>query len=129
MAVKIRLTRLGDKRAPFYRIVVADSRVARDAKYIDLIGTYNPLTNPEEIKVDVAKAEKWIANGAQPTTTAKALLKKAGVSEKPKKAKAEKETKSTKKTAATKTTTAKSTASKTTAAKKTTAKKTTKAEA
>ena len=53
MAVKMRLTRLGDKKAPFYRIVVADSRVARDAKYIDLVGTYNPLTNPEEVKIDV----------------------------------------------------------------------------
>ncbi len=118
MAVKIRLTRLGDKRAPFYRIVVADSRVARDAKYIDLIGTYNPLTKPEEIKVDVAKAEKWIANGAQPTTTAKALLKKAGVGEKPKKAKEAKKAtaKKVEKPAA-----EKKTATKATTAKKTTA--------
>lgn len=77
MAVKIRLTRLGDKKSPFYRIVVADSRSARDAKYIDLIGTYNPLTNPEEVKIDAAKAQKWIANGAQPTETVKVLLKKA----------------------------------------------------
>lgn len=81
MAVKIRLTRLGDKKSPFYRIVVADSRVARDAKYIDLIGTYNPLTNPEEIKVNADKAKQWIANGAQPTETVKVLLKKAGALE------------------------------------------------
>ena len=86
MAVKMRLTRMGDKKSPFYRIVVADSRVARDAKYIDLIGTYNPLTNPEEVKIDSEKANKWLKDGAQPTATVKALLKKAGaVSEKPKK--------------------------------------------
>lgn len=81
MAVKMRLTRLGDKKAPFYRIVVADSRVSRDGKYIDLIGTYNPLTNPEEIKIDAEKANTWIRNGAQPTETVKALLVKAGVTE------------------------------------------------
>lgn len=86
MAVKIRLTRLGDKKTPFYRVVVADSRVARDAKYIDLLGTYNPLSDPEEIKIDVAKAEQWLANGAQPTETAKVLLAKAGVSKKAKNA-------------------------------------------
>ena len=81
MAVKMRLTRMGDKKSPFYRIVVADSRVARDAKYIDLVGTYNPLTNPEEVKIDVEKAQKWIKNGAQPTDTVKALLVKAGAIE------------------------------------------------
>ena len=81
MAVKMRLTRLGDKKSPFYRIVVADSRVARDAKYIDLVGTYNPLTNPEEVKIDVEKAQTWIKNGAQPTQTVKALLVKAGAVE------------------------------------------------
>lgn len=81
MAVKMRLTRLGDKKAPFYRIVVADSRAARDAKYIDLVGTYNPLTNPEEIKIDAEKANTWIKNGAQPTDTVKALLVKAGVTQ------------------------------------------------
>jgi len=79
MAVKMRLTRLGDKKSPFYRIVVADSRVARDAKYIDLIGTYNPIAKTEEIKIDSEKALKWIKNGAQPTPTVKALLSKAGV--------------------------------------------------
>ena len=81
MAVKMRLTRLGDKRTPFYRIVVADSRVTRDGKYIDLVGTYNPLTNPADIKIDVEKANTWIKNGAQPTETVKALLVKAGVVE------------------------------------------------
>ncbi|MBQ7452787.1 MAG: 30S ribosomal protein S16, partial [Clostridia bacterium] len=63
MAVKIRLTRMGDKKTPFYRIVVADSRKARDGKYIDQIGTFNPLTTPEEIKVDAVKAEAWLKNG------------------------------------------------------------------
>ena len=87
MAVKMRLTRMGDKKAPFYRIVVADSRVARDAKYIDLVGTYNPLTNPEEVKIDAEKAQKWIKNGAQPTATVKALLVKSGVIENSKKSK------------------------------------------
>lgn len=81
MAVKMRLTRMGDKKSPFYRIVVADSRVARDAKYIDLVGTYNPIANPEEVKIDVEKAQKWINNGAQPTATVKALLVKSGAIE------------------------------------------------
>ena len=79
MAVKMRLTRMGDKKAPFYRVVVADSRVARDAKYIDLIGTYNPLTNPAEVKIDAEKAKTWIKNGAQPTDTVKSLMKRAGI--------------------------------------------------
>ncbi|MBE5755608.1 MAG: 30S ribosomal protein S16 [Clostridia bacterium] len=81
MAVKMRLTRLGDKKSPFYRIVVADSRVARDAKYIDLVGTYNPIANPEEIKIDNAKAQDWIKKGAQPTETVRALLVKSGAIE------------------------------------------------
>ena len=81
MAVKMRLTRMGDKKAPFYRVVVADSRVARDAKYIDLIGTYNPLTTPAEVKLDAEKAKTWIKNGAQPTETVKALLVKEGIVE------------------------------------------------
>lgn len=81
MAVKMRLTRMGDKKAPFYRVVVADSRVARDAKYIDLVGTYNPLTNPAEVKIDAEKAKTWIKNGAQPTATVKALLVKSGAIE------------------------------------------------
>ena len=81
MAVKIRLRRMGAKRAPFYRVVVADSKSPRDGKFIEEIGTYDPMKNPAEIKIDVEKAQKWIANGAQPTDTAKALLVKAGAIE------------------------------------------------
>ena len=86
MAVKIRLTRMGDKKSPFYRIVVADSRTSRDGKVIDLIGTYNPLTEPAQIKIDNEKAAQWIKNGAQPTDTVKALLVGAGVLTETKKA-------------------------------------------
>lgn len=78
MAVKIRLTRLGDKKNPFYRVVVADSRSPRDGKFIDILGTYDPLKNPEVIKIDNEKAQKWIKNGAQPTDTARDLLVKSG---------------------------------------------------
>ena len=81
MAVKIRLTRMGDKRTPFYRVVVADSKSPRDGKYIDLLGTYNPLTNPAEIKIDNEKAQKWLKNGATPTETAKSTLVKSGAIE------------------------------------------------
>lgn len=81
MAVRIRLTRLGDKKSPFYRVVVADSRTARDGKVIEQIGTYDPLKNPAEIKINVELAKKWIANGAQPTETAKSILQTAGVIE------------------------------------------------
>lgn len=81
MAVKIRLTRLGDKKSPFYRVIVADSRSPRDGKFIDIIGTYNPLTNPAEIKIDNEKAKEWIKNGAQPTDTARNLLVKSGAIE------------------------------------------------
>ena len=81
MAVKIRLTRMGDKKSPFYRVVVADSRVARDGKYIEQIGTYNPLKNPAEIKINNDLATKWLKNGAEPTETAKTLLQKVGVIE------------------------------------------------
>ncbi|HIZ84483.1 MAG TPA: 30S ribosomal protein S16 [Firmicutes bacterium] len=77
--VKIRLRRMGAKKAPFYRIVVADSRFPRDGRFIEEIGTYDPTRNPAEVKVDGEKAKKWIANGAQPTDTVKALLKKNGV--------------------------------------------------
>lgn len=77
MAVKIRLRRMGAKKAPFYRVVVADSRYPRDGRFIEEIGYYNPLEEPAVIKIDTEKAEKWIANGAQPTDTVKALLKKA----------------------------------------------------
>ena len=79
MAVKIRLSRMGAKKAPFYRIVVADSRYPRDGRFIEEIGYYNPLTNPAEVKVDAEKVQKWIGNGAQPTDTVKALLKKNGI--------------------------------------------------
>ncbi len=76
MAVKIRLRRMGAKKAPFYRIVVADSRFPRDGRFIEEIGYYNPMTNPAEVKIDAEKAATWIKNGAQPTETVKALLKK-----------------------------------------------------
>ncbi|MCI6502794.1 MAG: 30S ribosomal protein S16 [Clostridia bacterium] len=79
MAVKIRLRRMGAKKSPFYRIVVADSRFPRDGRFIEEIGYYNPLTTPVEIKIDSDKAKTWIKNGAQPTETVKALLKKNGV--------------------------------------------------
>ena len=75
MAVKIRLRRMGAKKSPFYRIVVADSRFPRDGRFIEEIGTYNPLTEPVQVKVDADAAKKWIANGAQPTDKVKALLK------------------------------------------------------
>ncbi len=78
MAVKIRLRRMGAKKAPFYRVVVADSRSPRDGRFIDEIGYYNPMTEPAEIKIDAEKAKKWIANGAQPTDTAKSILKRSG---------------------------------------------------
>ena len=77
--VKIRLKRMGAKKAPFYRVIVADSRSPRDGRFIEEIGYYNPLTNPVEIKIDADKAKKWIDNGAQPTETVKALLKKSGI--------------------------------------------------
>ena len=77
--VKIRLRRMGAKKAPYYRIVVADARSPRDGRCIEEIGTYNPLTNPAAITVDVEKAQTWIKNGAQPTDTVRNLLKKAGV--------------------------------------------------
>ena len=77
MAVKIRLRRIGAKKAPFYRVVVADSRYPRDGRFIEEIGYYNPLTDPVVVKIDMEKANNWIANGAQPTDTVKALLKKA----------------------------------------------------
>ena len=79
MAVKIRLRRMGAKKAPFYRVVVADSRSPRDGRFIEEIGYYNPLTNPAEVKIDADKANAWIKNGAQPTETVKALLKKNGI--------------------------------------------------
>ena len=79
--VKIRLRRMGAKKAPFYRVVVADERYPRDGRFIEEIGTYNPMTEPSEIKIDAEKAKKWIAKGAQPTDTVKVLLKKSGIAE------------------------------------------------
>lgn len=79
MAVKIRLKRIGAKKAPFYRVVVADSRFPRDGRFIEEIGTYNPLSNPSEVKIDEEAARKWLSNGAQPTDTVKSLLKKTGI--------------------------------------------------
>ena len=79
MSVKIRLKRIGAKKAPFYRVVVADSRYPRDGRFIEEIGYYNPMREPAEIKIDAEKAQKWIANGAQPTDTVKVLLKKCDI--------------------------------------------------
>lgn len=75
MAVKIRLRRLGAKKAPFYRVVVADSRYPRDGRFIEEVGTYDPTKSPSVVKIDGEKVKKWIANGAQPTDTVKSLLK------------------------------------------------------
>lgn len=79
MAVKIRLRRIGAKKTPFYRVIVADSRSPRDGRFIEELGYYNPLTTPADVKIDADKAKQWIANGAQPTETVKALLKKNGI--------------------------------------------------
>ncbi len=81
MAVKIRLTRIGAKKNPFYRVVVADSRYPRDGRFIEEIGTYNPLTEPSRFSVDGEKVKQWMKNGAQPTDTVKSLLKKHGIIE------------------------------------------------
>ena len=82
MAVKIRLKRMGAKKAPFYRVVVADSRSPRDGKFIELIGTYNPLTTPAEIKLNEELALEWLKKGAIPTDTVKNLLSKSGIMKK-----------------------------------------------
>ncbi len=79
MAVKIRLRRMGQKKAPFYRIVVADSRSPRDGRFIEQIGYYNPMTDPAEVQIDAEKAAQWVKNGAQPTDTVRALLKKQNI--------------------------------------------------
>ena len=79
MAVKIRLRRMGAKKSPFYRVVVADSRFPRDGRFIEEIGTYDPMREPAEIKIDAEKAKAWIANGAQPTDTRRYLLKKSEI--------------------------------------------------
>ena len=77
--VKMRLKRIGAKKAPAYRIVIADSRSPRDGRFIEQIGFYNPLTNPAEVKIDAEKAKAWLANGAQPTETVRSLLKKTEI--------------------------------------------------
>ncbi len=77
--VKIRLRRMGAKKAPFYRLVVADSRSPRDGRFIEEVGYYDPMKNPVEVKLDGEKIQKWLANGAQPTETVKALLTKNGL--------------------------------------------------
>lgn len=79
MAVKIRLRRVGAKKAPFYRVVVADSRAPRDGRFIEEIGTFDPMKSPAKIKIDAEKAEQWLKNGAQPTETAKSVLKQSGI--------------------------------------------------
>ncbi|MDY2693868.1 30S ribosomal protein S16 [Gemmiger sp.] len=79
MMVKIRLRRMGAKKAPFYRVVVADSRFARDGRFIEEIGYYDPTKNPSVVKIDEEKAKQWLSNGAQPTDTVRELLKKASV--------------------------------------------------
>lgn len=79
MAVKMRLTRMGAKKAPFYRVVVADSRYPRDGRFIEELGYYDPTKEPSVVKIDGDKAKEWMANGAQPTDTVKALLKKEGI--------------------------------------------------
>ena len=83
MAVKMRLTRMGDKKSPFYRIVVTDSRNARDGAYIDKVGHYNPTSQPAEIVIDAEKAKAWLAKGVQPTDTVKNILVNEGVLPKP----------------------------------------------
>ncbi len=77
--VKIRLTRLGKHKRPFYRVIVADSKARRDGPFIEILGTYDPIKQPSEIKIDLDKAKYWLSNGAQPTDTAMRLLKKAGL--------------------------------------------------
>ena len=79
MATKIRLTRMGAKKAPFYRIVVADSRARRDGAFIDIIGTYDPNRQPVAVEINAEKAEKWLSTGAQPSDTVKSLLKQQGL--------------------------------------------------
>lgn len=79
MAVKLRLKRMGSKKKPFYRIVAADSRSPRDGKFIELVGTYNPVANPAEIKINEEIALKWLGNGAEPTDTVRSLLSNAGI--------------------------------------------------
>ena len=81
MAVRIRLTRFGRKKKPFYRIIVADSEAKRDGKFLDIVGTYDPLMDPAAIKIDNGKLQDWLGKGALPTATVKSLIKKAAVTE------------------------------------------------
>lgn len=81
MAVKIRLRRMGAKKAPFYRVIVADSRSPRDGKFIEELGYYNPIVEPADIKIDAEKAKQWMKDGAQPSETVKRIFKKAGIIE------------------------------------------------
>lgn len=83
MAVKMRLTRMGDKKSPFYRVVITDSRTARDGAYIDKVGYYNPKTQPAQIVIDAEKAKDWLAKGVQPTDTVKNILVNEGILPKP----------------------------------------------
>ena len=82
MAVKLRLKRMGAKKRPFYRVVAADSRSPRDGRMIEVVGTYNPISEPAEVKIDEEKAMKWLQNGAEPTDTVRDLLRKQGILEK-----------------------------------------------
>jgi len=79
MAVKLRIQRFGSKKRPFYRIVAADSQYPRDGRFLEIVGTYNPVTQPAEIKIDEELALKWLGNGAQPTDTVRSLLSKQGI--------------------------------------------------
>jgi small subunit ribosomal protein S16 len=81
MAVKMRLKRIGAKKKPFYRIIIADARAPRDGRFIDQVGTYNPLADPVEVKFDEEKAKDWLKKGVQPTDTVKRLLKNAGITD------------------------------------------------
>ena len=126
MAVKLRLKRMGAKQKPFYRIVAADSRSPRDGRFIETVGTYNPIKNPEEINVNEEKALYWLNKGAQPTDTVRSLLSKTGITKKfadSKKTTTKKVTKKETKTDVKEETTKKTPAKKTTTVKKTTAKK------
>ena len=96
MAVKLRLKRMGAKQRPFYRIVAADSRSPRDGRFIETVGTYNPIAQPAEINIDEAKALKWLENGAQPTDTVRNLLSDKGIMKKYAESKVKKTTKKTK---------------------------------
>ena len=129
MAVKLRLKRMGAKQKPFYRIVAADSRSPRDGRFIETVGTYNPIKNPQEINIDTEKALNWLSKGAEPTDTVRSLFKSVGITKmfadsKKKTAKKEvKKVEKEEKTEEKKTTTTKKTPAKKTATKKTTTKK------